>query len=143
MSDRVAGGLLFLLAAWYFREAGEYQIDFGDPLGPSVFPRLLAVPIGVLALYMAVRPDPDPRWPLGRRLVSQGAALAALVGYALLLAPLGFLLATAILAGALAAFLGARPVQAVVAGPATSLGCYALFDWLLDIPLPTGSVFGG
>lgn len=143
MSDRIAGVLLALFAAWYGWEAGEYQIEFGDPLGPSVFPRLLAVPIGLLGLYLAVRPDPDPDWPIGRRLLSQAATLVALVAYALLLMPLGFILATAALAGVLAALLGARPARAAATGVATSLGCYVLFDWLLGIPLPAGVLLGG
>lgn len=143
MSDRIAGALLVLFAGWYGWESGAYHVDFGDPMGPASFPRALAIPLGLLGLYLAVRPDPDPEWSSGRYLLAQVATIVLLIVYALVLQPMGFIPATALLAGLLAVMLGARPARAAVSGVATSLGFYVLFDWLLEIPLPPGVMFGG
>lgn len=143
MSDRILGVLLVLFSAWYGWEAGSYQIDFGDPVGPAAFPKALAIPLGILGLYLVVRPDPNPDWSSGRYLLMQVAALALLLVYALLLQPAGFILATTILVAGLAALLGARLSRAAVGGVVTSLGFFVLFDWVLGIPLPAGAPFGG
>jgi len=71
------------------------------------------------------------------------ATVAALVIYALVLQPVGFILSTLVLVACLTAMLGARLPQALAGGLATSLGFFALFDWLLGIPLPPGFVFAG
>lgn len=143
MSDRLTGLILAAFAAWYGWTSGDYQAEFADPLGPAAFPALLAPPIGLLGLYLALRPDPAPVWPGRRVLAAQAVCLVLLVLYALALLPLGFLLSTAVLAAFLAAMLGARPVPAAVSGLALSLGCYGLFTWALELPLPAGTVFGG
>ncbi|PWC27657.1 tripartite tricarboxylate transporter TctB family protein [Teichococcus aestuarii] len=143
MSDRIVGVLLALFAGWYGWEAGSYSVGFGDPMGPALFPEALAPPIGLLGLYLALRPDPEPEWSSGRYLLAQLATVAALVAYALLLQPLGFILATLLLVACLTAMLGARLPQALMGGAATSLGFFALFDWFLGIPLPPGLAFGG
>jgi len=143
MSDRVAGALLALFAGWYGWEANSYRTAFGDPMGPALFPEALAVPLGLLGLYLLARPDPDPEWSSGRYLLAQVTTIALLVVYALVLQPVGFIPATAVLAGLLAFFLGARPARAAISGVAVSLIFYALFDWLLEIPLPPGVAFGG
>ncbi|MFC7610519.1 tripartite tricarboxylate transporter TctB family protein [Teichococcus aestuarii] len=90
-----------------------------------------------------MRPDPEPEWSSGRYLLAQLATVMALVAYALLLQPLGFILATLLLVACLTAMLGARLPQALMGGAATSLGFFALFDWFLGIPLPPGLAFGG
>lgn len=143
MSDRIVGVLLALFAGWYSWEARSYAVDFGDPMGPALFPEVLAPPIGLLGLYLVLRPDPDPEWSTGRYLLSQVATVAALVAYALLLQPLGFILATLVMVACLTAMLGARLPQALAGGVVSSLGFFALFDWVLGIPLPPGLAFGG
>ncbi|EHM03179.1 hypothetical protein HMPREF9946_00376 [Acetobacteraceae bacterium AT-5844] len=143
MSDRILGVLLALFAGWYSWEARSYTIDFGDPMGPALFPEALAVPIGLLGLYLALRPDPDPDWSTGRYLLSQIFTIVVLIVYALMLQPAGFVLATIVMVACLTAMLGARPEKALAGGVATSLGFFALFDWILGISLPPGFFFGG
>lgn len=60
----------------------------GDPLGPAVFPLVLAVPLAAFSLYLLLRPDPEPNWPWGQALLKQGFAVLALLSYAYLLEPL-------------------------------------------------------
>jgi putative tricarboxylic transport membrane protein len=143
MSDRIVGVLLALFAGWYSWEARSYSIDFGDPMGPALFPEALAVPLGLLGLYLALRPDPDPEWSAGRYLLSQLATVVLLIVYALLLQPVGFILATLVMVACLTVMLGARLPHALAGGVATSLGFFVLFDWVLGIPLPPGIAFGG
>jgi putative tricarboxylic transport membrane protein len=52
--------------------------------------------------------------------------------------PLGFLLATALLALGVALLFGARWLAALLTGAATSAVLWALFDRVLDLPLPKG-----
>jgi putative tricarboxylic transport membrane protein len=110
----------------------------GDPLGPAVFPIVLAIPLGLLSLYLVVRPGPEADWPRGRALLKQVLALVAFVAYAYLLEPLGFLVSTFLAVVALGCLLGARLRQAAVAGAGIAVVLFVLFDSLLGLPLPAG-----
>ena len=143
MSDRIVGLALVLLAGWYAWTAGDYATDFADPVGPTVFPRLLALVIGLLGVWIVFRPDPEPDWSGGRTLAIQFTAVVLMLGYALLLVPVGFLIATTVLAAALAAMLGARPLPALASGALVSAGCYLLFTQGLELALPNGTLIGG
>ncbi|BBK38262.1 hypothetical protein STAQ_33400 [Allostella sp. ATCC 35155] len=143
MSDRIVGAGLILLAAWYGWAAGEYEAPFADPLGPAAFPQLLAPVVAGLGLWLVFRPDPEPDWTGGRVLVLQAVSVGLMLAYALLIVPAGYLLCTTILAAALAALLGARPLPAAASGAAVSVGTYVLFTWGLELSLPGGTLFAG
>lgn len=143
MSDRIVGLVLVLLASGYGWIAGEYDTGFSDPVGPAVFPRLLALVIGLLGLWLIFRPDPEPDWSDSRTLGIQSVAVALMLGYALLLVPVGFLIATTVLAAALAAMLGARPLPALASGALVSAGVYLLFTQGLELSLPAGKLISG
>jgi putative tricarboxylic transport membrane protein len=138
VSDRLAGLVLLALAVAYGVTASGFQAMIGDPLGPSVFPLVLAIPLGVFSLYLLFRPDPEPDWPRGRPLLKQVLAIVALVAYAWLMEPLGFVLSTLLAVVALACLLGARLWQAAVAGAATAIVLFVLFNNFLSLPLPAG-----
>jgi len=136
VSDRLTGLLIAALAVWYGWMADNFEEGFGDPVGPSAFPKLLAVPMGLFALYLIVRPDPEPRWPTGRPLLRQIGMMAALVGYPLILEPLGFPLATALGVIAMALLLGGPRQGAAISAVAFSLGLFVMFDQVLGLHLP-------
>jgi putative tricarboxylic transport membrane protein len=138
VSDRLTGLALLALAVAYGLAASGYQAMIGDPLGPAVFPIVLAIPLGLLSLYLIVRPDPEPDWPRGRALLKQLLALVAFVAYAYLLEPLGFLVSTFLAVLVLGWLLGARLWQAGAAGVAIAVVLFVLFDTLLGLPLPAG-----
>lgn len=138
MSDRLTGLALLALAVIYGVTASGYEAMIGDPLGPAVFPLVLAIPLGVFSLYLLVRPDPEPAWARGRALLRQGLALVAFVAYAYLLEPLGFIVTTVLGVMALAWLLGARLWQGGAAGLAIALVLFVLFNNLLSLPLPAG-----
>ena len=143
MSDRLTGAIFLLIAIWYGYAAQFYSQDFADPLGPSVFPQVLAVPFGLLSLYLLLRPDPDPDWGLGPRLARQAGAILVLVVYSQVISLLGFMLSTTILGALMAVFLGAKLVPALVTGVVLGVGFFFLFDGLFQLPLPLGEIFEG
>ncbi len=138
MSDRIAGVVIVALALWYGLTAGQYESGFSDPLGPAAFPQLISIPLGLLGLFLVVRPDAEPRWPKGAALLRQGAGLVLLVLYAMTLEGLGFPIATALAIALIARLLGARWWQGAVAGVALSALLWVTFDRLLGLPLPLG-----
>jgi putative tricarboxylic transport membrane protein len=138
VSDRLTGLALLALAVAYGIAAGGYQAMIGDPLGPAVFPMALAITLGLLSLYLIVRPDREPDWPRGRALLKQVLTLVAFVAYAYLLEPLGFVVSTLLAVAVLGWLLGARLWQAGAAGVAIALVLFVLFDTLLGLPLPAG-----
>lgn len=141
-SDRVAGAIFLALAIWYWIEAGSYAVRFGDPAGPSFFPRLVAVPMGVFALFLILRPDADPVWFRWPQLLNQAGTLAVLFGYPVAIEPLGFPISTLIATMLLAKILGGTWLQAIGLGIAMGFGLFFLFDAGFGLPLPAGPIFG-
>jgi putative tricarboxylic transport membrane protein len=136
VSDRIAGLLLFAFAVWYGWTAEGFQQGFGDPLGPAMFPQLVAVPFALLSLVLVFRPDADPRWPGARAMLRQGATLLVLVAYAQSMERLGFPLATFIACALLCRLLGTDWARAGTAGAGVGVALYLLFDPVLGLPLP-------
>jgi len=144
MSIRLAGVAIFLIAALYAWTAQDYTASFGDVLGPSVFPVMVGVPAMVLALSLVVFPGGTVSWPAPARLLRQGMAIGALILYAMVLEPLGFPIATALVIAAVAIVLDGPPVKSALIGLAGSLSLWVLFDRLLGLPIDfLGSLFGG
>jgi putative tricarboxylic transport membrane protein len=138
VSDRLAGLVLLALAVAYGITASGYQAMIGDPLGPAVFPIVLAIPLGLFSIYLIIHPDREPAWPRGPALVKQILAIVAFVAYAYLLEPLGFVLSTFLAVVVLGWLLGAKPHQAAAAGVGIAVVLFLLFDSLLGLPLPPG-----
>jgi putative tricarboxylic transport membrane protein len=136
-ADRVLGGLLIILAALVFWSAQSLVIPFAaDPLGPKGFPSAVAVILAACGALILVGRGLAFAWP--ERRAAPFLLIVVMVGYALLLETLGFLLATAGLAIGVALLFGARPWLALVTGVVTSVALWVLFDTLLDLPLPKG-----
>jgi len=138
MSDRLAGLVLLVLAVAYGVTASGFKAMIGDPLGPATFPLVLAIPLGLLSLYLIARPDPEPDWARGRALLKQALALIVFVAYADLLEPLGFIVASVLAVALLGWLLGARLWQSGAAGLGIAVVLFLLFNNLLGLPLPAG-----
>lgn len=138
MSDRLAGLVLLALAVAYGVTASGYEAMIGDPLGPAVFPMVLAVPLLLFSLYLIVRPDPEPDWARGRALLKQALTVGVFVAYAYLLEVLGFVVTTFLAVVALGMLLDAKPLQAAAAGVGIAVVLFVLFNNLLNLPLPAG-----
>jgi putative tricarboxylic transport membrane protein len=138
MSDRLAGLVLLALAVAYGVTASGYEAMIGDPLGPAVFPMVLAVPLALFSLYLIVRPDPEPDWARGQALLKQALTVGVFVAYAYLLEVLGYVVTTFLAVVALGMLLDAKPLQAAAAGVGIAVVLFVLFNNLLNLPLPAG-----
>jgi len=136
MTDRIVGLVLLAFSIWYGVTARTYEASFGDPLGPAALPMMLSVPAGLLSLALILRPDPEPQWATGRPLLRQLAAVAVLIGYAMLLDTLGFILATALGVMLLGRLLQSTWMKSALSGLVTSVVLFVAFDMLLGLPLP-------
>lgn len=136
MSDRIAGVVLLALSLGYVWLSLGYQAAYSDPLGPALFPRVIGIPAIILSLMLAVWPRHRADWAGPDGLGRQGSALALLVGYALLLEPLGFVPTSFLAMLGLSLLMGARPAQAALTAAIAAPGLYVLFDRLMGLPLP-------
>ncbi len=136
ISDRIFGLVAVIVALGYVLGATQIQTSFlSDPLGPRTFPYLIGGVTALCGLAVLIRPDPDPEWPGSNTFVALALTVAALVAYAYLLKPLGFLIPTALAAGFLSYQISPRPVQAAVTGVVLSLGLFLLFKYALGLGL--------
>lgn len=143
MSDRLSGLVFFLLAAGYVWLSAGYTAGFGDPLGPAIFPRVIGIPAVLLSLSLLIWPRHDAEWAGLAGLLRQAAAIAILLGYALLLEPLGFVPATFAACLGLGLLMGAPPFRGLLLAGLAAPGLYLLFDRLMGLPLPLiGTWFG-
>ena len=134
--DRIGAVAMFLFGVFWAWVGSSYPMASrdGGP-GAGVLPTALGVIIAALALASFFRPEVErielPQ--LGRILV----ILGGLAGYALLLNPLGYVIATALLLGVLLiAFADRKQWWQPVAAIAISFGTYAIFRLILSVPLP-------
>jgi len=135
MSVRLAGVAIFMIAALYTWYGRVYTASFGDVLGPSVFPLIVGIPTMILSASLVVFPSGHVEWPDRSHIFRQVAALVILFGYAWLLRPLGFPLATFGLIAGIGIVLGGPPLKSVILGAVLSPGLWVLFDQVLGLPL--------
>lgn len=136
LGDRIAGVVLAVLAVVAWWHAQSFVSGFHQPVGPGLFPRLVCVPLGVLALYLVCRPGLNQRWPGGVALWRQAGLLVILASYAAFLEPWGFLPATLVCSMLLIRLFDAAWRPALVSGAALTMILYLLFEYALGIPLP-------
>lgn len=150
-AHRIAALAFFVVAVGVL--AGAFVIDEGtsyQAVGPRAFPLLvgagmcLVSAIGVVQAFRGADAEQldelreevaATHWPSVLLLV------VALVGYTLLLSPLGYWQSTTVFFVAVARVLGSRrPVRDAIIGLVLALAVYILFDRLLGISLPPGIV---
>lgn len=88
-------------------------------------------------------PRHNADWAGPAGLLRQAAALGLLLGYALLLEPLGFVPSTFAAVLGLGLLMGAPPIRGFLTAGIAAPGLYILFDRLMGLPLPMiGTWFG-
>jgi putative tricarboxylic transport membrane protein len=138
-SDRILGAACLALGAAFVWGASGIETGFiVDPLGPRTFPIIIGSLLAIASAYVLLRPDPEPEWPVRGKALEIVGAVIVLVGYALALEPVGFVIATAVAAALLSWRLGSRPVWAAVSGLGISLGIYVVFHLVLGLSLAKG-----
>lgn len=143
--DLIAAAALAALAGYILFESR--QLNFGSMRVPHTgfFPRVLGILLAVMALAELVRALRRSAPVLaGEKIAAEGwfrigATLATMLGFALVLEWLGFLLATFVLMVLLLRAIEApRWSKVFIFALMTSLFSYGLFAWLLGVPLPAG-----
>ena len=144
-SNIAVAAVLLTLAGYIFFAAGT--LPFGTVRVPQTafFPRTLAVLLGIMSVIGLARTLAG-REALrgGEKIETQGwiriaVTLMTLAGFALALERLGFLLTTFLLMISLLRAIEAQKWRnVVVVALATALISYAIFYWLLGVPLPAG-----
>ena len=137
MGDRILGAALLVLALAAAWSAQALVVPFmADPVGPRVLPTIVAAMLGACGIIIIVKPR------LHRVALPNPATVAlivvAMVLYPLVLKPLGFVPATALLCFATSFAFGARPLRGAAVAVTTALALWLLLDRLLDLPLPRG-----
>nr|WP_297457549.1 tripartite tricarboxylate transporter TctB family protein [uncultured Halomonas sp.] len=136
VGDRIAGGVLAILALGAWWHSYTFVTGFMHVVGPGVFPRLVSIPLGLLSIYLIVRPGFNQRWPERSALLRQLSLLVVLGGYAAFLEPWGFLPATLLATILLIRLFNANWKQALGSGALLTVTLYLLFEFALGIPLP-------
>lgn len=142
-TGRIGALCLLLLAAVYGIGGSVIEYAFAsDPLGPRVFPVLLAVALAILCAFYLRNPGEAESFPHGRTLVRILAIPVTLVTAALLLEVVGFPIAVFSVVTIIGALFGARPLFAVIGGVSQAALWWFVFAYLLEVYLPVGSIFG-
>lgn len=136
IGDRIAGGVLAILAVAAWWHAGTFVAPFRQTVGPSMFPQLISAPLAVLSAYLVFRPGVNERWPQYAALLRQIALVVLLIGYATVLDELGFIVSTMMATVVLTRLFGANWKQSVFSGAALTIALYVLFEIALGIALP-------
>ncbi|MEP2890059.1 tripartite tricarboxylate transporter TctB family protein [Tateyamaria sp.] len=131
-SDRIFGLVTLITAVAYIAAATQIQTNFfsGEFL-PKLFPLLIGAVAALASLVLVFKPDPDPEWPDGRTWGNLAIAVVVLAFYSVLMAPLGFILPTAVAATILSYQISPNVKKAIMAGIGLSLGLFVVFKFIL------------
>lgn len=139
----IAGGLFLLYHALEIGSVRGYSV-----VGPSVMPIVVSLGLTALGIALAVRTTAWPDRDLGRVAAAQAEAThwpttgllgALLVLYAFALAPLGYIVSTAIVVPTAARVMGSHEsLRDVVIGIALAITIFVGFTRFLNIRLPAG-----
>jgi putative tricarboxylic transport membrane protein len=139
-SDRALGVVCVLIAIWYTFEARTFDGTAfkSGPVGPKTLPTGVGVIFGLLALYLIVKPDSDPRWPTLSASWQIGLVVLSSYLYGRVIEPFGFI-ASSIAITVVIGLLFRAPVRKLV--PAAVVFpivlAYVFNNWL-ELRLPSG-----
>jgi len=143
-ADIGIGIALILLSVWTFWYSGRYQQLTVHVYGPELFPRILASAMFVLAVGLIVNACLGKSLKQtgsidGRGLLRVAVAIAICIGYLFLIHVLGFASSTFLFLFAMMALVRQQGIWLrVFAAATTALLVWAIFRYLLIIPLPEG-----
>ncbi|SDH93447.1 putative tricarboxylic transport membrane protein [Pseudomonas benzenivorans] len=139
MYVRLFSAIWLLFCAWLAVLAWGFQAPFAyDPVGPRAYPLLLLALMGAGSLWLLIKPGVLTQQLHVPSALRATLCVLALLAYALLFEPLGFILSTALVGFALGVLFTGRPMPCAISGVLMGLLLYGLFDYLLDVPLPLG-----
>jgi len=137
----------------YFFAATQYSIGKLDSPGPGLMPRLLGVAFVLLSAsllltnWLGRKPGPSPpasHREQGFKLKTPLQVTGMLILYVAALQFLGFALSTFLAILFTSRFMGLEGWgKPAILSLGTVALAHLLFVWLLDVPLPSGTVWGG
>lgn len=151
-NDAVTGGIFLAVAILAFIHAGTFRALPGVPYGPDLFPRLIAVMMGLGGIALiagALRPA--GRKPLliisdwarkPRTYAIIGSVIGSILFYLLATPRLGFLLTGFLLLTGLLSVTrgGSKIVSNAIIGAVVTTVIYLIFARMLRVPLPWGVI---
>lgn len=142
MTGRLAGLVVLALGVAASVLARRLPAQAGFGLGPAFLPFWTGLVLAGCGAWLFARPGTAEAGPVDRRALARAAGgFALLLGYALALPPLGYLLATAGFLGAGAFCLEpTRPGRALAVGVVGAAFLGLVFRVWLRVPLPAGPV---
>ncbi|MBP6168375.1 MAG: tripartite tricarboxylate transporter TctB family protein [Leptotrichiaceae bacterium] len=141
MIDRLFGVFLLFLGIYFIWGGNQLEVPFSyDPLGPKFFPIAAGVILSILAVFTIINAK-KVSFPASNTMLKTGFIVILLVIYQLTFDVLGFLLSTGILVFFISRIFAGKPLQALSAAVGVSITVYIIFNILLDVPLPVGTIF--
>lgn len=148
LNDAIFGLLLIVLGGAILLAVQGYPKIPGQPVGPALFPGLIAAGLcvcGLLLVAKGVRQRREQAWLAWepwvrspRHLLALAVLLGGIVFYMLLAERLGFLLTAPVILAALMLSLRVRPLPAITIAVVATLVVHVAFYKLLRVPLPWG-----
>ena len=134
------GFVCLAIGAWYVLETRNFAVtQFGTgPVGPKTMPTLIGILFGAMALLLIVKPDSSPQWPslgISWRIT---AVVAASFLFGQLLQPMGFIIASTLLAIFIGLFFKGPIIKLALMGLAFSIAVAFIFNNWLQLRLPAG-----
>ncbi|MDE0306566.1 MAG: tripartite tricarboxylate transporter TctB family protein [Albidovulum sp.] len=144
-SDRIFGAIMIAIALFYIWSASQTQVSFlSDPVGSKTFPYIVGAVSILCALIFILRPDPDPTWPRLATAAKIAFAVVVLIGFAVSLEPLGFIIPAAVASSLISYQISPKPFNAMAAGVGLSVVLFAIFRYALGLGLaPFGRALVG
>lgn len=140
LSDGLLGGGALLVSAATL--IATLSFPRADGPGPELFPRILAIALGVTGVLLLRRAfgserDEGELWQ-PTAILKAAAVLALIGGYVAFVQTLGFLISAVAILLAMMLLLGVRLPVALVTSVTTALACVILFEKVLRVPLQQG-----
>jgi putative tricarboxylic transport membrane protein len=139
-SDRALGFLFLALGIWYVLETRNFNLTaFGTgPVGPKTMPTLLGIMFGALALVLILKPGESPSWGSASAWSQIGAVVATSFLFGQLLEPLGFIVASAVLAIVIGLFFKGPIRKLAPLAIVFAIVIAFIFNNWLELRLPVG-----
>lgn len=141
MIDRAFGVFLLLVGLYMLYVGISLEVPFSyDPLGPSAFPIGIGALLALLSVAVIVKPRKVHFPELNTNLKTLLIVLLLFV-YQYAFDFLGFLLVTTLLVFCISKIFKGNNTQSLSSGVGVSAVVYFIFSFLLEVPLPVGTIF--
>jgi putative tricarboxylic transport membrane protein len=136
----VFGLVCIAIAVWYTFEARTFDGTAfrSGPVGPKTVPTALGVIFGVLALYLIVKPDPDPAWPSKKASWHVGLVILSSYVFGRVIEPIGFIAASIAITLVIGLLFRGPARKLIPAAVVFPIVVAFIFNNWLELQLPVG-----